>query len=227
MLAHEKASTRHPVVQTFEKTLVHATPPPPCPTPRSTWPRRRDPPAATACNEPASSGSTTSRRSSGRAALPRSGQVLSHTDPRAVPGELVAQARCPSGPPAAGGGSAAPTARRPGRLPSSPSARIARRSSTVCRDRYSTVPIPSGSVFDRLTSRRPDPSGSHVTSAQVAAAASPLLSSPSRITDASAMSTSPRLLAYSGVSRRPPRPRRGRQATALIAARQSLVSPGA
>ena len=52
------------------KGLSCLAPARPRPTPRSTWPQRRDPPAATACNGPASSGSTTSQRSSGRATLP-------------------------------------------------------------------------------------------------------------------------------------------------------------
>ena len=121
-----------------------------------------------------------SRGHQGGQLYPGPGQALGNPDPGAVSRELLAQTRsrwrncCADSP-------------KTGSSPVESSGRVAHRSSTVCRDGNGTVPIPSGSVFDRLTSRRPDPSGSHVMSDQVATA-SPLPDSLSRITDAWAMS---------------------------------------
>ena len=84
--------------------------------------------------------------------------------------------------------------------PSVLSARIASSSYIVWGDRKRTTPIPSASFFERRTSRRPEPSDSLVRSSQAASATSLRLSRPSRISDAMAMSTSPRLLACSDVS---------------------------
>ena len=75
---------------------------------------------------------------------------------------------------------------------------------------------------------RPVPSLRSSTSPQVSAAASERLSSPSRIVEARAMSTLPRLrAAVLDSRRRPDGPRRGVRAVARMAARASPVNAAA
>ena len=119
VLAREAASTQLPAVQTCEGTLVIGIDAS-LPYSRSTWPRLRATPAAPTCTAPASSGSTTSRPSSVRATLT---PIRPGPEP-SLPVRCGLRTRHPdpplSQPPLDGGGSAAPTVRRPGCLRWSP-----------------------------------------------------------------------------------------------------------
>ena len=105
--------------------------------------------------------------------------------------------------------------------------RIARSAAAPALPTYRVAPVPSWSLLERRTVTRADPSLRNSTSAQVSAAASERRSKASRMTDTSAISTSPRRRALLARSVRPPGPVRRRQAFARIAANPSSVSAAA
>ena len=105
--------------------------------------------------------------------------------------------------------------------------RIRLSAAMVGTETNATAPPPSGSVFERLMSRRPLPSGTVSMSLQVRTAASETLSIASRMSLISAMSRFPLLSAVSGLSSPPPRPDRRLRAVSWMTPSTSAVSPSA